>query len=87
MGPFSSTLNATKHIRFSPDQGVKRMLIKIGVGVSDPLLKQASTNGTLLKVKTNTTQKRALRIIPFLNLEIRDLLVNNSIVVTQKSGY
>ena len=46
MGPFSSTLNATKLVQFSPAQGVRRMLIKIGVGVSDPQLGQAPPNQT-----------------------------------------
>ena len=80
IGPFSSTLNATKMLQFTAAQGVKRMLIKIGVGVSDSqLLQQTSQNstqnvqfvtinGTLFQITTNTTTNTATRTIPFVTL-------------------
>ena len=100
IGPFSSTLNATKLLQFSPAQGVKKMLIKIGVGVSDSQLVQQSNqtsssqsvqfitiNGSVFQVTTNTVTNQATRTIPFVTLELRDLLAANSIIKTEGSGY
>ena len=71
------------------------MLIKIGVGVSDSQLIQQSNqtassqsvqfitiNGSLFQVTTNTVTNQATRTIPFVTLELRDLLAANSIIKT-----
>lgn len=46
MGPFSSSLNATKVLQFSAGQTVSRLLIKIGVGVSDSRLLSSGSNSS-----------------------------------------
>jgi hypothetical protein len=46
LGPFSSTLNATKVLQFSAGQAVNRLLIKIGVGVSDSRLLDSQFNSS-----------------------------------------
>ena len=42
MGPFNSTAPATKILQFSPSQGVRRLLIKLGVAISDSRITQLS---------------------------------------------
>jgi hypothetical protein len=71
IGPFSSALNATKLIQFAAAQGVRRAVVKIGVGISD------GQNNSSTIVST----------IPFLTLEARDLLRNNSLLASASTGY
>ena len=98
IGPFSSTLNATKLLQFSAAQGVKKLLIKIGVGVSDAQLTQGPSNstqqvqlvtinGTVFQITTDTTSNQTSRTIPFLEMELRDVLFNNAIIATGATGY
>lgn len=44
LGPFSSNLDAIKNLQFSLEQRVRRLVIKIGVGVSDSRV--ASSNNS-----------------------------------------
>ena len=98
IGPFSSTLNATKLIQFSPDQGVTKLLVKVAVGVSDNRIIQGppnstqkvefvTINGTLYRVVTNVTLNGSARSLAFITLEVRDQLAGNRIIQTISSGY
>lgn len=100
IGPFSANLNATKVLQFSPSQGVRRLVIKIGVGVSDARLSQLQSNssqtveyveinGTLYIVTTNTTSNKSqtTQTIPFLTLEVRNILNGNQMISTLSTVY
>lgn len=98
IGPFNTTLNATKSLQFSAAQNVRRLLIKIVVGVSDSRLTQQKSNtsqtvefveinGTLFMVTNTTTQNQTTQTIPFLSMQLIDILNSNSVVKTSSTAF
>ena len=99
LGPFSNTLAASKTLQFSPSQGVNRLIIKVGVGISDSRL---STNGSSIQAvetvtingttfitttTTNQNQSQATQMIPFLVMRLTDQLANNNVLRSISTGY
>ena len=78
------------------------MLIKLGVGVSDSRIGIGSNssvnnsqkieyreiNGTIYMIttSTNNSQSQSTSSVPFLNLEVRDLLFNNAVIRNLRSA-
>jgi len=100
IGPFNNTNSAKKTLQFSASQGVRRLLIKIGVAVSDSQLssqknnaseqtEEIEINGTIYITTINSQTNSSLvnNTIPFLTLKLTDLLNSNAIVTTASTGY
>jgi len=55
LGPFSTSLNATKLLQFSPTQNAERIIVKITIAISDAVLIRSTSANSSRKNQSITT--------------------------------
>lgn len=101
IGPFSSSLNATKSLAFSAAQNIQRLVLKISVAIADAALYNTSTSSNQTTIQTTDSQGNIIietvstpnksNILPnpisFFNLAVSDQLNSNSLITSFNTSY